>query len=115
MEKHEYPVVDSVKELRKAIARVREAQKLFAEYTQDGFVTTFHVTEQIPCRVWRFKMENANMKGDWSGEFEQLGGATRVVFTERVTVKKPILKPIVKLYLKLQQKKYITDLEKALK
>ena len=35
MSKSNYPIVDSVATLEQAIARVREAQKLFARYTQE--------------------------------------------------------------------------------
>ena len=30
-----YPIVDSVEKLEEALARVREAQKIFANYTQE--------------------------------------------------------------------------------
>ena len=36
-----YPVVDSVETLEKAIERVRNAQKKFAEYTQEQVVAIF--------------------------------------------------------------------------
>ena len=36
-----YPVVDSVETLEKTIDRVRNAQKKFAEYTQEQVATIF--------------------------------------------------------------------------
>ncbi len=59
-------------------------------------------------------MENSNMKGHWIGVFSQNNDQTCVEFTETVTVKKLVMKPFVKAYLKKQQNKYISDLEKAL-
>ena len=35
MKKKDYEIVDSVEQLEKAIARVREAQKIYASYTQE--------------------------------------------------------------------------------
>ena len=91
------------------------SENSFTEFTKDGFATKFTVTERVPLKIWRFDIENDNIKGDWCGEFFDLGGRTRVVFTERVSAKKLLLRPLVKPYLKSQQKKYIADLKKALK
>lgn len=91
------------------------SENIFTEFTKDGFATKFTVTERVPLKIWRFNIENDNIKGDWCGEFFDLGGRTRVVFTERVSAKKLLLRPLVKPYLKSQQKKYIADLKKALK
>ena len=35
MRKEDYPVVDSIEKLEQALARVKAAQKIFAEYTQE--------------------------------------------------------------------------------
>ncbi len=43
-----------------------------------------------------------------------MGEETEVVFTENVTAKKLLMKPFVKLYLKKQQRQFISDLERAL-
>lgn len=59
-------------------------------------------------------MENDNMKGHWTGVFDDGDGTTRIEFTEVVTVKKLFLKPFVRAFLRKQQKTYISDLEKAL-
>lgn len=86
----------------------------FAEYTKDGYPTTFTVTLIEPFKRWEFKMENTNMKGHWVGVFTEKGQCTEVEFTEYVEVKKFYFKPFVKLYLKKQQKQFICDLEKEL-
>lgn len=86
----------------------------FIEYTQEGYATTFEITLTEPCKRWEFDMENDNMKGHWTGIFTQKGEETEIDFTEEVSVKKAIMKPFVKAYLKKQQALYIADLEKAL-
>lgn len=59
-------------------------------------------------------MENSNMTGHWIGIFSQKDGQTEIDFTEEVTVKKPIMKLLIKSYLKKQQETYIKDLRRAL-
>lgn len=86
----------------------------FVEYTNNGYATTFTVTRCEPYERWEFDMENDNMTGHWIGIFNRTGDATAVEFTEQVTVKKLVLRPFVKAYLKRQQTRYIKDLERAL-
>lgn len=89
-------------------------EKHFAEYTKDGYPTTFTVTLTDPFKRWEFQMENTNMKGHWVGIFTEKGESTEVEFTEYVEAKKFYVKPFVKLYLKKQQKQFVYDLEKEL-
>lgn len=86
----------------------------FVEYTKDGYPTTFTVTLTEPFKRWEFDMENTNMKGHWTGVFTEKGDSTEIEFTEYVEAKKFYLKPFVKLYLKKQQKQFVSDLEKEL-
>lgn len=86
----------------------------FVEYTKDGFATTFTVTVSEPYRRWEFDMENGNMKGHWTGVFEEKNGQTEIIFTEDVTAKKLIMKPFVKSFLRKQQELYVSDLKRAL-
>lgn len=86
----------------------------FIEYTKDGFATTFTITVFEPYKRWEFDMENSNMKGHWVGIFVEKNGQTEIDFTEDVTVKKLIMKPFVKTFLKKQQELYVSDLKKAL-
>lgn len=88
--------------------------KQFVEYTKDGFATTFTVTVCESYKRWEFDMENSNMIGHWTGIFTEKDNLTEIDFTEEVTVKKFIMKPFVKSFLKNQQKLYISDLKKAL-
>ncbi len=89
-------------------------EKQFAEYTKEGFSTTFTITVSEPYKHWEFDMENSNMSGHWVGFFSEKDGNTEIVFTENVTAKKLIMKPFVKSFLKKQQSQYIADLKKAL-
>lgn len=89
-------------------------EKLFVEYTKEGFSTKFTITVWEPYKRWEFDMENSNMSGHWSGTFSEKDGQTEIVFTEDVTAKKLIMKPFVKSFLKKQQNQYIADLKKAL-
>lgn len=91
---------------------VNETQ--FVEYTKSGYPTTFTVTAKEKCKRWEFDMENSNMTGHWIGIFSQKDGQTEIDFTEEVTVKKPIMKLLIKSYFKKQQETYIKDLRRAL-
>lgn len=86
----------------------------FIEYTKDGYPTTFTVTLTEPFKRWEFDMENTNMKGHWTGVFTEKVDSTEIEFTEYVEAKKFYLKPFIKLYLKKQQKQFVSDLKNAL-
>lgn len=85
----------------------------FDEYTKDGFVTHFCITEKEPYRIYRFDMDNQNMSGRWTGIFESGENGTQIIFTEEVQVKNPIMNLFIAGYLKKQQNQYIADLKKA--
>lgn len=85
----------------------------FIEYTKDGYQTNFTITKTIPYKCWGFDMDNSNMKGHWIGVFSEDNNQTIIEFTEIVDAKKLIMKPLVKTYLKKQQKQYIEYLQKA--
>lgn len=89
-------------------------EKQFIEYTKDGFSTTFTITAAEPYERWEFDMENSNIKGHWTGIFISKGNKTQIDFTEQVTVKKRIMKPFVRSYLRKQQAQFVMDLKKAL-
>lgn len=90
------------------------SQNQFVEYTKKGYYTIFTVTLLQPYKRWEFDMENSNIKGHWIGVFTSKEDKTQVDFSEHITVKKKIMKPFVKLYLKKQQKQFIKDLKKIL-
>lgn len=54
------------------------------------------------------------MKGIWKGEFLTENRKTKVKFVENLKAKKVWLIPILKIYVKRQQKIYMRDLEKYL-
>lgn len=88
--------------------------KTFIEHTKDGFRTTFIITVAEPCKRYEFEMDNENMHGHWRGIFSEADGRAVLDFTEDVTAKKLIMKPLVGAYLRKQQKLYISDLKKSL-
>ena len=61
---------------------------------------------------WLIDMENSNMTGHWTGIFTAKGDKTEIEFTEQVKAKKWLLKPFVKLYLRKQQTRFVTDIMK---
>lgn len=87
----------------------------FIEIDKNGFETRFTVTDIKPYSLLRYEIENDNLTGVWTGQFDFKSGKTLIDFTEDITPKKAILKPFVKLFLKKQQKTYLEDLKKALK
>lgn len=93
---------------------VTEEGKRFVEYTKDGYATEFTITVFEPEKRYEFDMGNSNMRGHWTGIFSESNGVVSVDFTEDVTAKKLLMKPLVGLYLKKQQAMYIEDLKKAI-
>lgn len=89
-------------------------EKQFIEYTKGGFPTTFTITAVKPYERWEFDIENSNIKGHWTGIFTSKENKTQIDFTERVTVKKIIMFPFVKSYLRKQQSQFVMDLKKVL-
>ena len=92
----------------------RTGENGFVEYDRRGFPTHFTVTDCHPPLFWAFDLENANLTGRWTGAFRPEGGGTRVVFTEHITPKKPWMRLFAKGYLRRQQARYLSDLERAL-
>ncbi len=90
---------------------ILEDKKVFVEHTKDGFATKFEITKLEPLKRYEFNISNKNIEGNWSGRFESVDGKTVVDFTENISTKKLLLKPILKMYLKKQQAKYIRDLK----
>ena len=90
------------------------SDKQFIEYTKDGYPTTFTVTVVEPYRRWEFDMENINMKGHWIGIFIAKVDETEIDFTECVEVKRLLMKPFVKSYLKKQQAQFVADIIKEI-
>lgn len=100
---------------RSDLARIEVLnENQFAEYTKEGFSTTFTITATEKCRRWEFDMDNSNMKGHWTGVFSERDGKTEIDFTEAVTAKKFFLKPFLNAFLKKQQSRYVEDLNKEL-
>lgn len=87
----------------------------FVEYTTNNFPTYFTITAKEKLKEYKFDLENANLKGKWSGIFNELpNGNIELDFTEEIEVNSLIMKLLAKPYLKSQQKRYMKDLEKEL-
>ncbi len=82
----------------------------FIEYTKSGYPTYFTITVKEPYKRLEFDIDNSNMSGHWIGIFKQQNRQTEVEFTEEITLKKLLLKPFIKSYLRKQQQLYIKDL-----
>lgn len=87
----------------------------FIEYTKQGYPTYFTIIKQEKPNVYQMLLENDNMKGEWIGKLTSLENEQVLVeFTEKIEVKKAVLKLIVKPYLKSRQKQYFKDLIKEI-
>ena len=86
----------------------------FTEISKEGYETRFTITKKEPYSLYEFDLENENMNGHWKGVFEEAGSGTRIVFTESIKVKKPLMNLVIGAYLKKQQKRYVADLAQAL-
>ncbi len=87
----------------------------FIEYTKQGYPTYFTITKKEKPHLYQMELENDNMKGEWIGTLTLLeNGQVLIEFTEKIEVKKAMLKLMVKPYLKSQQKRYFKDLVKKL-
>ncbi len=89
-------------------------EKEFIEITKDGYSTNFIIIKEIKFKYLEFKIDNSNMEGYWKGEFLAENGKTKIRFTENLKSKKIWLIPILKIYVKRQQKIYMKNLERYL-
>lgn len=94
---------------------VSDNEEEFKEYSKGGYITDFKITKKDLFNKYEFDIENDNIKGNWVGEFSKLdNGMTQVIFTENIIAKKYILNLVLKIFLKKQQSKYISDLKNML-
>ena len=107
--------VERYGEWRRGVSKAeRRNEKQFVEYTRPLYPTTFTVTASVPYRRWEFDMENSRMTGHWTGLFTAKGAQTQIDFTQRVAVKSLFMRPLVRLFLKNQQIRFVEDLKRAL-
>ena len=92
----------------------RTGAETFVEYGKGGFATYFSVTDRQEPALWAFDVENDNLTGRWTGELRQEGEQTRLIFTERVTMKRWVPALLVRGYLRKQQRRYGEDLRRVL-
>ena len=99
---------------RSGVSRTELTPNGFIEYAPNGFATRFTVTQRREGALWGFDIENDNLTGSWLGELSSAGNGTLATFTELVRLKNPILLPLVKPYLRRQQRRFIEELIAAL-
>ena len=83
----------------------------FVEYGKNAFPTTFIITKEEKPFLWEFDIDNSNIQGHWIGILHETENGTETEFTEVISVKKLILRPFVKAYLKKQQSRFMEDLK----
>ncbi len=89
--------------------------KHFIEYAKNNYPTHFTITSKEKLKVYKFDIENTNIKGKWIGIFKKLdNGNVLLDFTEKIETNNFIMRLLAKPYLKKQQKRYMKDLEKEL-
>lgn len=87
--------------------------KHFIEFAKNNYPTYFTITSKKKLKEYKFDLENTNIKGRWTGLFNELpNGNIELDFTEEIVVNNLIMKLLAKKYLKSQQKRYLRDLEK---
>ena len=103
---------------RSDLDRIECADALhFTEYTQKGEATHFAITAKEDCKLYAFDLENPLLTGKWTGEFVPLpDGGTRIIFTERVKIRNPIVALAARMtgMLRKMQDAYAADLRRRL-
>ena len=92
----------------------RLSESWFIEYTRSGYAPAFNVTAAEPGARWELELENDAIKGRWTGIFTDRGGETEIDFTEQITAKRFCPGFLLRLYLKRQQARFVSDLKRAL-
>ncbi|MBU3202046.1 hypothetical protein LL037_11570 [Clostridium estertheticum] len=88
--------------------------KGFIEYTHSGNTTKFSITKKKEYSEYEFNMGNKMFTGSWTGHFSITeSGGTKIIFTENIFVKNPIIKILSYFFmdLKKMQSTYISDLK----
>lgn len=96
---------------------VLPGEKEWIEYSNDGKATNFMMTKKEKYKKYEFNMGNKMFTGYWTGHFSETeNGGTKVIFTENIFIKNPIVHYISYFIwdLKKIQNIYIVDLKKKL-
>lgn len=89
----------------------------FTEITKSGEKTEFEIIEKKPYEIYKFKMGNNFFQGDWTGKFIEITPeSTKLIFTEELNIKNPIIWLLSFFMMKLHQiqKTYMEDLQEKL-
>lgn len=93
------------------------AGKEFIEYTQRGNSIKFIITKRNQYSEYEFNMGNKIFTGYCTGHFSETeNGGTKMIFTENISVKNPVIKVLSYYFMDLNKKQntYIMDLKKKL-
>lgn len=92
-----------------------EDEKHFTEYAKNGFSTKFEITKKEYLKEYCFNVKNDNLEGHWQGVFKVLkDDLVEFTLREEVMVKKALMRFLARPYLKVQQKRYVSDLKRVL-
>jgi len=89
----------------------------FIEYAPNGISTKFTITKKNLYNRYEFNLENKKFTGSWIGNFSEIKeGGTKIIFTENIFVKNPIIRVLSYLFMDLKkiQNNYILDLKRKL-
>ncbi len=98
---------------RSDITRTEASEEEFTEYS-GNIQTKFKIIAKEPYRYYALEISNKNLSGRWDGIFSPDGGGSKLDITEEITVSSPAMKLLAGVYLRRQQRKYISDLKRAL-
>jgi hypothetical protein len=101
----------------KRIDIINNGEAFVEYYKPSGISTKFIITKKDLYKTYEFNMENKNFIGSWTGEFyETENGETKIIFTENIVIRNPLVKILSYLFMDLKkiQNIYISDLKKKL-
>lgn len=84
------------------------------EYYNEKTYTKFTLVEKVENNKYVFDLENKMFIGHWTGYFSPTEtGGTKVIFTENILIKNPIIRMMSHLFWDLEkiQKTYLADLK----
>lgn len=87
----------------------------FIEYSKSGYETKFSIKIMKFCERLELEIENENIKGHFVGLFFAKNNGSEIEFSEEIFAKKFFMKPFLSIYLKKQQRLYLSDLKKSVK
>lgn len=87
---------------------------VFIEHSIEGVATVFTIDEVQVHKRYSFQLSNKNIKGKWYGLFQPCAQGCEICFVEELEALNGLAKLMLPMYVKKQQKTYLSDLKKAL-